>query len=165
MKIIQHVIDAAKGKHPVTAAPEVANEHFQHEQIDIAVYYPDHPPRTESALFRKTKHHLIAALDTPCWVCGTKEDREVHHFHAEWADSAGIDWDRMRELHPAFDWSTFTDPADFIDSEYNMMVLCSKHHRAKNHGIHWVPYPIWVMARNKRDDFILTPDEIVSSPK
>jgi hypothetical protein len=142
-------------------APVVAHEHFQREQIEIDVYYPDHPPRTESALFRKTKHRLIAVLDTPCWVCRTKEGREVHHFHAEWADSEGIDWDRMRAVHPGFDWSTFKEPSDFIDSEYNMRVLCAKHHRGKGHGIHMMDYPHWVMQAIKRADFIFSPDEIV----
>ena len=93
-------------------------------------------------------------------VCGTHDKREVHHFHAEWADSEGIDFEvRMRELHPAFDWSTFKEPSDFIDSEYNMMVLCEKHHRAKDHGIHWVPYPIFIMQAIQKKDFIFSPDE------
>lgn len=141
----------------------VENEHEQRETIEIDLFYPDHPPRTESALFRRTKHHLINVLDTPCWVCGTKKDREVHHFHAEWADSEGIDWDKMRALHPNFPWSTFSEASDFIDSEYNMRVLCAKHHRGKNHGIHWLPYPIFLMQMNKRDDFVFAPDDIVSS--
>lgn len=134
-------------------------EHEQHEVIEIDVFYPDHPPRTESALFRRTKYRLIHDLDTPCWVCGSKDKREVHHFHAEWADANGIDFDKMRQLHPGFDWSTFAEPADFIDSEYNMMVLCEKHHRGKDHGIHLLPYPIWIMQRQQRVGFVFTPDE------
>lgn len=137
-----------------------ANEHEQRETITVDIFYPDHPPRTESPLFARTKHHLVAVLDTPCWVCGTKAAREVHHFHAEWADADGIDWDKMHELHAGFDWSTFKVPADFIDSEYNMMVLCEKHHRGKDHGIHMLPFPIWIMQRNQRADFIFSPDEV-----
>ena len=64
-----------------------------------------------------------------------------------------------RALHPNFPWSTFTKPEDFIDSEYNMMVLCKKHHTGKDHGIHMLPYPIWVMQRNQRSDFQFSPDE------
>jgi hypothetical protein len=138
---------------------KIAHEHEQSETLHFSVFYPDHPPRTESALFRKTKHHLVAVLDTPCWVCGTKDKREVHHWHAEWADSDGIDWDKMRVLHPGFDWSTFKDPSDFIDSEYNMRILCEKHHRGPGHGIHMIPLPIWEMQRIKRDDFIFSEDE------
>jgi hypothetical protein len=133
-------------------------EHEFKETIVIDIFYPDHPPRKESSLFTKTKHHLVKVLDTPCWICGTKENREVHHFHAEWADSEGIDWNKMRSLHPDFDWSTFKEPEDFIDSAYNMMILCSKDHRLKNHGIHNLPYPIWIMQRNQLDEFIFTRD-------
>jgi hypothetical protein len=129
-------------------------EHEFKQTVQIDVYYPEHPPRKESRLFKKTKHHLIAVLNTPCWICGDRsEAREVHHFHAEWADSEAIDWDKMRMLHPNFPWSTFKEPTDFIDSEYNMMVLCEKHHRRKNHGIHMLPYPIWIMQRNQLETF------------
>ncbi len=141
--------------------PQVKNEHEVHETIEIDVFYPDHPPRKESALFTKTKHHLVHVLDTPCKVCGTKEKREVHHFHAEWADSEGIDFDvKMRKLHPNFDWSKFKEPSDFIDSEYNMMVLCEKHHRGKDHGIHLLPYPFWIMQEIQKTEFIYSPDEL-----
>ena len=138
---------------------EPENEHEVRETLTVDIFYPDHPPRSESALFRRTKHHLIDVLDKPCWVCGCKQDREVHHFHVEWADALGVDWDRMRELHPDFPWSTFEKPEDFIDSEYNMMVLCAKHHRHKDHGIHMLPYPIWIMQRVQDEDFVFSPDE------
>jgi hypothetical protein len=135
------------------------NEHEVKGKVEVDRYYPDHEPRTESSLFRKTKHQLVAVEDTPCWICGSKEKREVHHFHAEWADANGIDWVKMRELHPNFDWSTFKEASDFIDSPYNMMVLCEKHHRAQDHGIHHLPYPDWIMQRNKLDTFVFSPDE------
>lgn len=135
------------------------SEHEVKLTMTVDLFYPDHPPRTESPLFARTKHHLVSVLDTPCRVCGTKELREVHHFHAEWADADGIDWDHMRVIHPLFDWSTFKDASDFIDSEYNMMVLCQKHHRHVDHGIHNLPYPDWIMQENKLSSFQFTPDE------
>ncbi|MFM0554797.1 hypothetical protein P0D69_28075 [Paraburkholderia sediminicola] len=137
----------------------IAGEHEVKETDAVDRYYPDHPPRTESSLFRHTKHQLVAVLDTPCKVCGSKDKREVHHFHAEWADANGIDWDKMRKLHPDFHWETFVSAEDFIDSPYNMMVLCEKHHRAPNHGIHHMPYPDWVMQMNKLESFSFSPDE------
>jgi hypothetical protein len=133
-------------------------EHVFRQTIEIDIFYPDHPPRKESNLFTKTKKHLVKVLDTPCWVCGSKEGREVHHFHAEWADAEAIDWDKMKILHPNFPWSTFKEATDFIDSEYNMMVLCEKHHRGKNHGIHLLPYPIWIMQKIQQEDFVFAKD-------
>jgi hypothetical protein len=134
-------------------------EHELKEMIEVDVFYPDHPPRKESNLFSQTKHQLIKVEDVPCWVCGTKDKREVHHFHAEWADSLAIDWDKMKELHPDFDWAGFVTPSDFIDSRYNMMVLCEKHHRAKGHGIHLIPYPVWIMQKIQQEGFVFSPDE------
>lgn len=139
----------------VTAPPK--SEHELVERLLVDVYYPDHPPRTESALFQRTKHDLVAVKNTPCWVCGTRINRECHHFHLEWADSAGVDWDRMKSLHPDFNWTTFKDPSDFVDSEYNMLVLCADHHRHRDAGIHMLPYPIWIMQAVKRSDFIFAP--------
>ena len=135
-------------------------EHEVKETLTVDIFYPDHPPRVESQTFRKTKHHLINIMDTPCWVCGTKEKREVHHFNAEWADSDAVDWDKMRLLHPDFPWSTFEHPEDFIDSEYNMMVLCEAHHRGKDEGIHMLPYPIWIIQRECLHDFEFAPNGV-----
>lgn len=134
------------------------NEHEVKSSITEDRYYPDHPPRTESSLFRHTKHKLVAVLDTPCHVCGSKDKREVHHFWAEWADANGIDWEvKMRKLHPNFHWETFVSAEDFIDSEYNMMVLCEDHHRSPHIGVHHIPFPDWIMQSNKKDDFVFSP--------
>ncbi len=138
---------------------KVTGEHELHESIQIDIFYPDHVQRTESKLFAKTKHHLIHELDTPCWICGSKEKREVHHFHLEWADANGVDIDKLKLAHPNFDWTTFNEITDFVDSEYNMMVLCEKHHRARDHGIHLLPYPIWIMQKYQKSDFVFSPDE------
>jgi hypothetical protein len=40
-----------------------------------------------------------------------------------------------------------------------MRILCEKHHRGINHGIHMIPLPVWEMQRIKRDDFIFSEDE------
>jgi len=139
---------------------EVKNEHEVKSTDSWDEYYPDHVQRTESSLFRKTKHHLVHVLDTPCYICGTKENRESHHKFIEWAFANAVDWDKVKEDHPDFDWSTFKSAEDFVDSEYNALILCSKHHRAPNHGVHHMPYPNWLIQKYVRDDFILTPDQI-----
>ena len=141
-------------------------EHEQRETLTVDVFYPDHPPRTESQQFRRTKHQLIVLEDRPCWACGTREKREVHHMIVEWADADAVDWSegsRIRQEHPDFDWASFREPADFVDSPYNMRVLCEKHHRARDHGIHMLPFPNWQIQAYKRADFIDTPDDEVTA--
>lgn len=125
------------------------------ETVTVDVWYPDHPPRKESDTFSKSRHKVIVENDTPCYVCGSKDKRELHHYFVEWAFSEAVDWDKMKALHPTFDWATFKGPEDFVDSEYNMMVLCETHHRLKDHGIHNLPFPIWQVQKIIKDDFKL----------
>lgn len=133
-------------------------EHEIHETITVDVFYPDHEPRTESGVFRLTKKHWHDQGAT-CLVCGG-EKVEIHHKHIEWADTDGVDWDKVKAHHPDFDWSTFKEPADFIDSIYNTEPLCEKHHRGPApHGKHFTPGPIWNMQMYQRADFVYSPDE------
>lgn len=143
------------------AAP--AHEHEQKLTVSIDVYVPDHPDRSESPVFRKARKLLIEDNpDAKCWIDNGQCEGglELHHDLVEWCDAEGIDWDKMRRLYPDFDWSTFKEPADFIDSAYNARrVLCKKHHTGKDHGLHYLPGPIYLMQKHKRVDFIFAPDE------
>jgi hypothetical protein len=46
------------------------------------------------------------------------------------------------------------DPSIFVDSEYNMIVLCQEHHRSSNRGIHHVPFPEWFLQFAPKDNFV-----------
>jgi hypothetical protein len=147
----------------------VAGEHELRQTLTIDVYAPDHPDRSTSPIFRHTRKKLIE--DNPaacCWICDKTEAQlgeplELHHELVEWCDSLAVSWAVVQLLAPAFDWSTF-DPAHpemFIDSEQNArLVLCKKHHTGKDHGIHMLPYSLWILQKTKRQDFIFSPDEI-----
>ena len=45
------------------------------------------------------------------------------------------------------------NPDIFVDSKYNMIVLCVEHHRSSNRGIHHVPFPEWILQRNAKNGF------------
>jgi hypothetical protein len=147
--------------------PAVAGEHEQRLTLTVDIFVPDHPDRSESPVFRRARKLLIE--DNPaakCWIDNSQCDGglELHHFFIEWCDADGVDWDRVRALYPDFDWSTFKEPADFVDSAYNArLVLCKKHHTGKDHGIHLLPYPVWLMQAHKRADFVFSPDEIATT--
>jgi hypothetical protein len=136
-----------------TSTSTVANEHEVKESFTVDVWYPNHEPRTVSNTFNRTKHQLIDVEDTPCWICGSKENREVHHFIIEWAYADAIDWSKVKAEHPTFDWANFKTAEDFVDGIYNMRVLCETHHRGVDHGIHTIPYPIWQVQKFVKDDF------------
>ena len=144
----------------------IENEHEQKETITVDRFYYNHPPRKESSLFRHTKHQLIVVEDTPCWICGSKMSREVHHMTVEWADAEAVDWSEdsnIRKDFPNFPWAAFQEPEDFVDSRWNMRVLCKKHHIGKDHGIHALPYPIFQIQRYKKADFVFSPDEATAN--
>lgn len=126
-----------------------ASGHLLHRTLDELVAYPPHPPRTESATYRKTHHHLIYTLDAPCWVCGVRHSQggqmETHHDRFEWASQFGLDLAKVEVDFPAL-----TDReklAEWVDGEGNMLVLCAAHHRGQHVGIHMISYPAWLLQR------------------
>lgn len=155
----------ASPANPIVQVP--AGEHEQRTTITVDVFIPDHPDRSESPVFRAARKALIT--DNPnakCEVnnedCDHDHPLELHHDIVEWCDADGVDWDRMKVMYPEFDWTNFdpAHPETFVDSAFNARrVLCKKHHTGKDHGIHLLPYPVWLMQKHKRNDFIMTPDE------
>ena len=138
-------------------------EHEEKITISVDVFVPDHPDRTNTPIFAHSRRVLIANNPNACCeVCGIKEDLELHHEHVEWCDSDGVDWEKIKKDVPDFNWDGFNPdaPETFIDSVFNAnRVLCKKHHIGKDHGIHYLPYPIWQMQKYKKDTFVFSPDE------
>jgi hypothetical protein len=130
-------------------------------------FVPAHAPRTESDLYKLTHHDLVNVQDAPCYICGIRKstggNMETHHFHCEWSLSNSVDWSVMKAAHPDFDGWDKVKPEDpstfynFVDSVYNMLVLCDVHHRGKFHGIHAVEHPVWIAQKFMKSDFTFIP--------
>jgi 5-methylcytosine-specific restriction endonuclease McrA len=126
----------------------VTKAHDQRESVTFIAHYPEHIIRADdpfAAVFEAARHHAIAVLDTPCWRCGSKDHRELHHM-LEWSLANGIDIDRFSADHP--DWN-ITDEETFksrLDAESNLLVLCENCHRGES-AIHLLPYPLWLAGR------------------
>lgn len=76
---------------------------------------------------------------------------ETHHSTFEWASQNGLDLAKVTA-----DWPAITDRAklaEWVDSEANMLVLCSTHHRAQHEGIHMISYPAWLLQRYQGADW------------
>lgn len=137
--------------------------HVVHQKIDIEVQYPDHSIRKDSPLFLRSRKQLLVKKNTPCYVCGITYAKggamEAHHCCVEWAASNGIDWNKVKAdtlynphfgnvSQAQFDWDAVAkDSTLFVDSIYNLMSLCTEHHRSTRYGIHFIPYPIWVLQK------------------
>jgi hypothetical protein len=109
-------------------------------------------------------HELCVVQNKQCWACGIAHTdcvaraqelkgvvMETHHFWTEDAFTGeggglgGIYWARVMADHPDFDWKgSGFDPSDpktykvFVDSVYNLQVLCSACHRAAKPVVHWL---------------------------
>lgn len=135
---------------PVTPA------HEQRETISIDVEYPEHAQRTESAEFAANKRTLVTKLDTPCFSCGGKDHREVHHMVIEWAEWANADPAKVLQKCHQIDIYGYAaqlgdKPIASPDDIRNLVVICAKCHRGAGTGIHLVPFPNWISQVVARD--------------
>jgi hypothetical protein len=135
------------------------------------IHYPIHKKRTDSALYTKTHNSLVHKKNLPCFICGkTKEETvlETHHFYCEKFAQSVIDWKTFGDFARScyniqtgeniagqFDWREVEkDPDLFVDSEYNMIVLCKEHHISGTKGVHHVPFPDWILQKYPKNGFI-----------
>ncbi len=138
----------------------IDNNHEVTRTLHEDIIYPAHEKRTESELFAKNKRILVHEKDTPCWICGSKENREVHHL-IEWSLFPAIDPQKMLEILRFFDFYGYTkaDPntiPETPDDIRNLLVLCETHHRGVDNGVHDLTLPIWLALKVKKDDINIT---------
>ncbi len=74
-----------------------AHEHEKADHLTEDVYYPDHPPRTESPTFIETKK-VGHAQKIPCAISGHVDGAEYHHVFVEWAFAGAIDWGMVKKV-------------------------------------------------------------------
>ena len=139
-------------------------------------YYPEHQPREQDPnyrVFHQARHHLVDVLKVGCWIGGaTKADiqaglpddhrcsgakqLEAHHDVAEFAALNALDWQKIAADFPEVGITSNEDFLRFAESEGGLLILCDKHHRGPNHGIHSLSYPVWTLDRYARDDYSFT---------
>jgi DNA gyrase/topoisomerase IV subunit A len=148
------------------------NGHIKKMTNHYTTHYPSHEPRKNSTIYTKTHHELCHVRDLPCFICRktNKKDgciTETHHFYVEKAGENAIDWHTFGEhakicyniqtgenIGDTFDWNEVAkNPDIFVDSKYNMIVLCKEHHTSGNKGIHHVPFPDWILQKYAKKDF------------
>jgi hypothetical protein len=141
-------------------------EHAMAQTDKVITFYPPHPPRVATDVYARSHALLCITQNKPCWACGvTHADivnkttghiapglaMETHHFWAEDAFTGeggglgGIYWPRIQADHADFDWKgsgfDINDPKSwkfFVDSTFNLQVLCSQCHRAAKSVLHWM---------------------------
>ena len=158
-------------------------EHFKRGTFEEQYWIPAHDVRRESSLFRKNKRFVRDTCGSPCWVCGSTEDLEVHHVF-EWSLWNALDPRKITAILNAIEFydedyvvkaakpeklrseinkvSNNKPIMDTPDDIRNLVVFCRKHHRLKLTGIHTITFPIWLaIAAVPSRGGILTKDQIL----
>ncbi len=158
-------------------------EHFKKGTFQEQYWIPAHNKRRESSLFRKNKKFIRDDCGSPCWVCGSVEDREVHHIF-EWSLWNAMDTKKVTNILNAIEFydDDYTSKAINVaklrkkikelyvkiptintpDDIRNLVVLCRKHHRLKYTGIHTITFPIWLaMSATPMEGAILSREQLL----
>jgi hypothetical protein len=128
---------------------------------------PPHPPRVETPAYRAAHHQLVVVLDMPCMVCGVRNSTitdasqnpykasavETHHYPIERSLVDACDPLRVHEAFPqVVDQASLMQ---FVDSEANLLVLCSVHHRSPSLGIHHLVSQDWAILPFLKTGYII----------
>jgi len=138
-------------------------EHEEKIHLLEVVVTPGHDDRAESAEFRKSKKRLEEDGHMECWICGSKEKLQVHHFLAEWSLAKLVSRKKLKALCELFDiygyGKLMKDIAlKSVDDIRQMMVLCQECHTGVDQedgssgiGIHDLPFPAWIIQKVCKD--------------
>lgn len=139
-------------------APVISHVHETHVSVSNVELTPPHPPRTETPVYRATHKRLVITEDRPCYVCGVRrsdlrdpvrrkdktinpygaKSNESHHWPVERSLADSIDPQLVAAAFPSV--KQFKTFIEWVDSEFNMLVLCDKCHRLAPHAIH---HAVW----------------------
>jgi len=137
------------------AVPALLKPMIQKRTITEYIDLPAREVRVDSAEFNRNKHMLVKRLDVPCWICGSREKREVHHLH-EHAMAPSLDFDKVADTLMAIDVYGYSHqlegkPIESMDDIRNLIVLCEDHHRTQGTGVHASTFDLWLAQRAARD--------------
>jgi hypothetical protein len=140
----------------------MVEKHAETRTLVETIVVPAHIDRVESDDFRQSKETLRKDKHYECFVCGSKDNLEVHHFGAPWAMADDVDFNKLKDLLSLFDIYGYSKslrkkPITTIDDVRNMLVLCKEHHNDGKtdgvaNGIHNISFPAWIMQKVKKDN-------------
>ena len=151
---------------------DVNQVHEEKNTFQVDVNIPGHDLRVTTALFKKSRLHLLERDGGRCWVCNcTAEETghpiEAHHFPIERSFAEMIDWSQKSQIRkdfPGFGLGSFDelDPYSFVDDMgVNGKLLCKFHHTGKDAGVHDLPEPVWIAQRYGKEGYKFSNIEII----
>ncbi len=140
--------------------PHLLQPMEQKRTITEYIELPARAVRVDSPEFVRNKHMLVKRLDVPCWICGSREAREVHHLH-EHAMAPSLDFERVADTLMTFDPYGYSHqlvgkPVESMDDIRNLIVLCEEHHRGPGTGAHGATFDLWLAQRAAKDGVMVS---------
>lgn len=150
----------------------LAHVHVQKQEIAEWELIPPHDPRETTPAYQAAHHHLVYELDTPCTQCGVRQSTlgnpaanrfkatqmESHHRHIMRSLANACDPAKVAADFPDAGITDQESLLRWVDSEANMQVLCSTHHRSPTYGIHHVPSEVFRAQRYFWDGWLAVAD-------
>lgn len=147
----------------------IVQQHKTVRHLTEVVITPDHVERKESAMFRASKKRLKEDGHYQCYVCGSTETLQVHHYGGEWSLENVTDMDKLKAFLEEWDVYGYgkllkNKPLTSVDDIRNMMVLCQEHHTGgmtdgSANGIHNITFPAWISQKLTKTGAVTVPDE------
>jgi hypothetical protein len=159
---------SVQGQEGENIMPEM---HLEKKTIHDVVIDPKHADRTESPEFRAAKERLKQDGHYKCWICGSTENVQIHHFVAEYMFTDIADLEKAKEVAEAFDiygYGRLLRNQALLSTEdiRCLMALCREHHVSVDHedgsggtGIHDMTFPTWIIQRVAKDGFNPVPQK------
>lgn len=137
---------------------KIIKGHVLTRQLTEVMVIPEHTERKESPEFRAAKKQLKKDGKYECWICGSKEKLQVHHFLYEHCIKDTCDYKKLKEVCEQLDVYGYGKlmkdiPITSVDDIRNMMVLCQEHHTGGvstdgvANGIHNISFSAWISQK------------------
>ncbi|MCM0081797.1 hypothetical protein L4X63_09365 [Geomonas sp. Red32] len=144
------------------------DEHIEKITLHDLVITPGHVDRKASAEFEKNVKRLKEDGHYRCWLTGSTDNLQVHHFGAEWSLAALVDFEKLKEFCETFDPYGYgrllkNQPMTGVDDIRNLLVLSQQVHTGENKdddnatGIHNLVFPMWIMQGLAKPGLIPVP--------
>ena len=129
------------------AAKRIIAKHVMRRTITEEEVIPEHDLRTASREYLDNRKKLIVEDGVGCWLCGTRNNLEAHHWF-EWAEWSNENAKSASEIVARLNFHGYghlaaDTPIDGADHIANLCVLCVRDHREKGFGIHNTTGPVW----------------------
>jgi hypothetical protein len=148
---------------------DIVESHKIVRNLTEVVITPEHEEREESSVFRKSKERLREDGHYECYVCGSKNNLQVHHYGGEWSLSNALDYKKLKSFLEEWDVYGYGKllknvPLTSIDDIRNCMVLCQEHHTGGKkdgsaNGIHNITFPAWISQKLVKHGEVTVPLE------